>query len=307
MLQYGLSEVGAIVAEMDIEGRDDAESDEEMDDYDDYDGGFDTEESELEDERGRSLRPQISEEYRQQMLELEKKLNARMVENVGPRPDGHLAEYTNDLRTLKIKKDDSFETPTDSPADIPKEESAASSSKKGVRFASELDISPAPPPAKSPTITEKPAASSTSTISDTIVERAGPVPQPPLMEPSRPTKVSRFKSSRAATTPGTVLPLPAVPDIPPVPHGPRGQTLAGTIVEHDSTIDEPNVPDEFDPVTINREIQTQYHKMRNKMIQQQGGFKSTQEDDDHPLMEEVNGKEKKVSRFRAARLKQEGL
>jgi unconventional prefoldin RPB5 interactor 1 len=68
----------------------------------------------------------------------------------------------------------------------------------------------------------------------------------------------------------------------------------------------PHVPDEFDPVVVNREVQTQYHKMRNKMIQQQGGFKPTEEEEDHPLMEEKNGKTKKVSRFRAARLKAEG-
>lgn len=58
---------------------------------------------------------------------------------------------------------------------------------------------------------------------------------------------------------------------------------------------------------INREVQTQYHKMRNRMIQQQGGFAETEEDVEDPIMEERGGMPKKVSRFKAAKLKAAGL
>lgn len=300
MLQYGLSEVGAVVAEIDLDGRDDNYSDEDDEDYDeDYDSNI----SEIEDEHGRSLRPEVTEDYRKQMQELEKKLNARMLENIGPRPDTHpLAQYSDDVRTLKVQKDDEFDG---SMTAVKPEVDGAQ--KKGVRFADSLDISPDPQRAEAPNV--QPTAPPAPTIADTIVERTGPTPLPPTMEPSTPAKVSRFK--RARTQAGSdsvhVLPSPPVPEPLPVPQGPKGQTLASAIIEHDPVATEPHVPDEFDPVVINREIQTEYHKMRNKLIQKQGGFKPSQEEEDYPLMEEKNGKPKKVSRFRAARLQAEGL
>ena len=92
-----------------------------------------------------------------------------------------------------------------------------------------------------------------------------------------------------------------------MPTGPAGRTLANTIVEKDMSSAEPAAPDEFDPAVLNREIQAEYHKARNKFIQQQGGFKPTEEDEASPIVEERNGKTKKVSRFMAAKLKAEGM
>jgi unconventional prefoldin RPB5 interactor 1 len=311
MLQYGLSEVGNIVAEIDLDGPMEPYSDEEMDE--DYDEEYDTEVSELEDEHGRSLRREVSDDYRKQMLELEEKLNARMLENVGPRPDSHpLAEYSDDVRTLRVRKDDASDEVSPVSKDVISDElpEPNPSTKKGVRFADNVGVSPDPQATKTSTESPQPTITSTPTISDTIVERTGPASQPPTVNPSKPAKVSRFKSSRtrAAQPPITMLPTPPVPEPLPVPQGPKGQPLASTIVEHIAPMSAPHVPDEFDPVVVNREVQTQYHKMRNKMIQQQGGFKPTEEEEeeDHPLMEEKNGKTKKVSRFRAARLKAEG-
>jgi unconventional prefoldin RPB5 interactor 1 len=302
MLQYGLSEVGQVVAEIDLDGRGDDYSDEDMDE--DYDEDYDSNMSEYEDEHGRSLRPEITEEYRKQMMELEKKLNARMLENIGPRPDTHpLAEYSDDVRTLKVQKDDTFDESISKEAPVDTE-----TPKKGVRFAESLDISPDPQPA-TPVSEAQPKPAHPPTIADTIVERSGPTPMPPTMAPSKPAKVSRFKSARAQSGPGgiSMLPTPPVPEPLPVPKGPTGQAIASTIVEHDIAASEPRIPDEFDPVVINREIQTEYHKMRNKMIQKQGGFTPSQEEQDYPLMEEIDGKTKKVSRFKAARLKADGL
>jgi unconventional prefoldin RPB5 interactor 1 len=299
MLQYGLSEVGQVVAEIDLDGRDDGYSDED----EDYDENYDSEISEEEDQYGRSTRPVITDEYRKQMLELEEKLNARMLENVGPQPDvPSLAEHADDVRTLRIRKDDDFETSKEPSSEEPKP------AKKGVRFADDLDVSPAPQVVKETAATSPYKPTSTPTMSDVVVERAPSSTEPPAVAPSKPTKVSRFKSSRTSSTQPSpvVLPSPPVPE-QVVPQGPSGRTIASTIVEHEVRASDPQAPDEFDPAVINREVQVEYHKLRNKMIQQQGGFKPSEEDLDNPLMEETNGKPKKVSRFRAARLKPEGL
>lgn len=104
-----------------------------------------------------------------------------------------------------------------------------------------------------------------------------------------------------------MLPTPSVPEPPPVPSGPVGRTIANTITEHAPLPSEPQAPDEFDAVLLNREIQAEYHKARNRFIQRQGGFKATEEDEESPIVEERDGKTKKVSRFMAARLKAEGM
>ncbi|KAF3037397.1 hypothetical protein E8E11_002789 [Didymella keratinophila] len=294
MLQYGLSEVGQVVAELDLD-HPTAEYSDFDDDYDD-----DDEDEEDEDEYGRSTVPGVTDDYRQQMLDLERKLNARMLENIGPQADDdQTVEQAESVRLLKIQKDDKFDATID--AAKPK---SSQSDKKGVRFADDLDISSAPQPVRAP---EPPAASKpTATISDTIVERPAQPLQPPTA-PSKPAKVSRFKSTRSHD-PTIPLPNPHVLTPQPTPTGPAGRTLANTIVERAPTSNtQVSEPDEFDPVVLNREIAAEYHKARNKFIQQQGGFKPTDEDERSPIVEERGGKTKKVSRFMAAKLRAEGM
>ncbi|KAI4606848.1 hypothetical protein J4E80_009927 [Alternaria sp. BMP 0032] len=303
MLQYGMSEVGQIVAELDLDQPTASYSDEEDDDYGDYD----TEDDEEEDEYGRSTKPVITEDYRKQMMELEKKLGARMLENVGPESGKpSLEDHIGDIRTMKVKSDDQFDESMASPATMPAPADTKESKKKGVRFADDLDISEAPKPVQEPAGAARLPIRSTTTISDTIVERSA-IPAAPI-EPPKPAKVSRFKSARAATnTPPQMLPTPPVPEASPVPSGPAGRTLATTITEHTPLPSEPQAPDEFDPVLLDREIKAEYHKARNRFIQRQGGFKATEEDEESPIVEERDGKTKKVSRFMAARLKAEGM
>ncbi|PSN75166.1 hypothetical protein BS50DRAFT_567881 [Corynespora cassiicola Philippines] len=303
MLQYGLSEVGQVVAELDLDQPTASYSDDEVDD--DYGEDYDSdEESEDEDQYGRSTRRVLTEDYEKQMRELEQKLNARMLENVGPRPEKHpYQDVAEDVRMLRVRKDDEVDKVMPAPA----EEAVDSEPKKkskGVRFASNLDISEVPePPKEQQALPGRP----TPTMSETVIERSGP-PQPPKAPSAKPGKVSRFKSARAASNqpPASPLPTPHVSEQPPVPTGPPGRTVADTVVEH-AAAPETRAPDEFDPVVINREVQTQYHKMRNRMIQQQGGFAETEEDVEDPIMEERGGMPKKVSRFKAAKLKAAGL
>jgi unconventional prefoldin RPB5 interactor 1 len=296
MLQYGLSEVGQIVAELDLDNPT-AEYSEDED--------YETEDEEYEDEYGRNMKPVVTDEYRKQMLELENKLNARMMENVGPEHSSEsLAEHADEIRTLRIRKDEQFDQSLDTAKAEP---TKTDTKKKGVRFADALDVSEAPQPVPQPTTPAETWTKAPPTISDTIVER--PVTgTSAATAPTKPAKVSRFKSSRSgASQPPQVLPTPPIPAAPVVPSGPAGRTLAKTIVEHDASTTEPNAPDEFDPAVINREIQTEYHKARNRFIQQHDGFKPTQEDKESPIVEEKDGKTKKVSRFMAARLKGDGM
>lgn len=286
MLQYGLSEVNDVVAELELE--------DEEGDTDDYDED-DSEDDEEEDQYGRSTRRMLSDDYVKEMRELEQKLNARMMENVGP--NSKIAAKPSDARTLRVREDDEFEASmTTAAPDFPTEDA----SKKGVRFADKVDESEASPSEPSVPIKLPP------TIADTIVERAPSIPRPPSTS-SKPTKVSRFKSNRAPTSGPQMLPTPPVPEPPPVPTGPSGRVLATSVAEHTPHDSEPKVPDELDPIIHNRQITAEYHKLRNKMISQQGGFKPSEEDEHNPLMEERNGVPKKVSRFKAAKLKAEGL
>jgi unconventional prefoldin RPB5 interactor 1 len=302
MLQYGLSEVGQIVAELNLDTPrveyTDGEEDEE-------DWGEETEDEEDEDEYGRTVRPVVTEDYRKQMLELERKLNARMMENVGPDgADDTLEEHVNDVRTMRIKPDEDFDESLETAGIEPPK---AEPKKKGVRFADDLDFSEAPQPVHAPVPSAPMPKRSAPTMSDTIVER--PATKPDVVDPpTKPAKVSRFKSARAgANHLPQMLPTPPMPEPPAVPTGPAGRTLATKIVEHDPSTMEPNAPDEFDPLVINREIQTEYNKARNRFIQQQDGFKPTEEDKESPIVEEKDGKTKKVSRFMAARLKGNGM
>jgi unconventional prefoldin RPB5 interactor 1 len=143
-------------------------------------------------------------------------------------------------------------------------------------------------------------------MSDSIVERpAGAFTAP--VEPPKPAKVSKFKMGR------TVQQMPAQspaqqsePVSSPPPSGPAGRTLADSITEHQASSSTPQAPDEFDPAVIHREIEADYHKARNKFIQQQGGFKQAPEDEEL-VLENEDGTTKKVSRFMAARMKSSGL
>lgn len=307
MLQYGLSEVGQVVAELDLDRPTVSYSDDDTDEDDDeYE--YPTEDEEDEDEYGRSVKPLVTDEYRKQMLELEQKLGARMLENVGPQADVEsLAEHMGDLRTMRVRKDEDFQSLMASAGTENHQATSEAPRKKSVKFADSLDVSEAPQRSSKPDESVQAAPRPTATISDDIVERTQSTAK--LSKPvGKPEKVSQFKKGRTALDQAPrVLPTPPFPEAVPVPKGPGGRTLANTITEHASGTAEPRAPDEFDALTLQREVHEEYHKARNKFIQQQGGFKPSEEDEERPIVEERDGKTKKVSRFMAARLKAEGL
>ncbi|KAI9779426.1 MAG: hypothetical protein M1839_007391 [Geoglossum umbratile] len=86
MLQYTFSEVGAVVAELELEEENTQYSSDEYDEDDDENQETSSAEEE-EDKFGRTTRRVVDDKYRKEMEALERKLGARMMENVGPRPN----------------------------------------------------------------------------------------------------------------------------------------------------------------------------------------------------------------------------
>ncbi|KAL9094867.1 MAG: hypothetical protein Q9165_002816 [Trypethelium subeluteriae] len=288
MLQYNMEQVGAVVAELDLE---DEMSDDTYEDYDDDLDDFDDEdltsepEDEDEDSHGRATNQVITEDYRKEMLELEKKLNARMIEVVGPSPDtvhDESEQHGASLAELAPSHHDVAQDAANRPSELGRH-------RKSVKFAE--DIRAVSPPETLPAQQAKGGLISKSRpLSSTIVERGSPKHSSPGT--SRPAKASRFKSERQHSAPRAN------------PTGPVGEILAGSLVERLPTKRATVAPgpDGFDPSLHEREVARQYYDTRNKLIQQQGGFTPSSDDIDNPLMEEKDGKIRKVSRFRAARL-----
>jgi unconventional prefoldin RPB5 interactor 1 len=328
MLQYGMSEVGAVVAELELEDGSDCTDE----DYD-RDGTSSTDD---EDEFGRSTGSIVDTELRQRMIELEERLGVKMMENIGNKVSDYDIVKEGIGRIAISGQDESSTTDggSNTPAKSQKksqgEQSADSqtSTKKSVRFSDDLDIAPAPQP---PVRVANKRTTITASIGD-IVERTAPTP---TSSPATPNNISRFKSVRAAT-PNAVngplaisstsstdptLPLnpvsqsarklfstpiqfsPAGERVRLVPTGPAGKTtLAPTIVERDVPLNTSAAgPDEMDPQLLHQEVATEYHRMRNRMIQRQGGFLKEEEGEIVPFTEEEGGP-KKMSRFKAARL-----
>lgn len=311
MLQYSMSEIGAVVAELDLEsGSEWSEDDEGYDD--EFSDGDDDEDS-----FGRSTRKVVDDDLHQRMRELEEKLGVRMMQNLGPKPSSDISTETSEpdagIAQIKITQEDvDRAAQLQGPAEPAREDvKAVKKGKKGVRFADNIDVSPAPeakPAAKptppKPTVVPAP-------ITDIVERQPAPVaaPTPPTTK-----KVSRFKSSRQSNTT-----QPFIPPQPPVqssrsertvPTGPENATLATQVVERE--VLESNAvtePDELDPGLLHQEVSTEFHRLRNRMIQREGGFKKKEQevDEEGTILEyaeeyDDEGRPKKVSRFMAARL-----
>lgn len=289
MLEYHLNEVGHVVATMDVdeddyeyEGGDDATtvSDLTTSEHPDEDtpytsasaGSDDEDEDEDEDEYGRSTKRVISDKYRKEMQELERRLSG----NLGPAPtDQDLHELDpeinpKDVRRLVIR-DKRSSTISNTSYDSDKK----AGGKKRVSFAEALDVAkPSSPPLKA------------------LKTQEGENVAPPLGH----TTSERSTSDDIEDTPmGSEA-----------PSGPPGMVIADQLMERapKHAVTAPSI-DDPDALMQRRELATEYHRRRNEMIRQQGGFKSTESEEEGlgPLMEEKDGKVKKVSRFRAARLK----
>ncbi|MCJ1317407.1 hypothetical protein MMC15_002731 [Xylographa vitiligo] len=302
MLQYNLNEVGAIVAEMDLEESDSmAEYSEEADE----ESGSETDEEE--DQYGRTTRRVISDDYRRQMLELEQKLNAQMLENVGPNFEiPTLEDVSPEIASVEINPQSSTGTELNTPKP-----------KKGVRFAESLDISKAPPQtASSRPLTNIPSAS--TPIADLIVERApSNTAKPSNTAPKK--RQSKFKigledkhlspatqdnlTNNSLNETSTLITPSPKSSQRPLPR--QVPTHAATLIERPPAPSSSEVPppDELDPALMQQSLATEYHRMRNRMIQRSGGFLA--QDDEpasSPLEDPSQPPAKRVSLFKRARL-----
>ena len=320
MLKYGMSEVGAVVAELDLEESSDRSDGDYDDDYEEDGSSTDDE-----DEFGRSTGKVVDDELRRQMMELEERLGVRMVENAGPKPDdydivkegiGRISINGNDENAV-TKAAAKESTPGDDTDSVP-----TKASKKSVRFSEDIQVSPTPNPSSNL------PRQTTAPVSD-IVERTAPAQ---VLSPKT-KKASRYKLDGAggdAASYTNKSPLRTVNQTPALslqpaksttpkpfstpiqyepqeqtrltPTGPQGKILASAVIERDVPLNSSAAaPDELDPDLLPQAVATEYHKMRNKMIQRQGGFMKKDESDIVPRTEEEGGP-KKMSRFKAARL-----
>ncbi|KAH0551372.1 hypothetical protein GP486_007414 [Trichoglossum hirsutum] len=341
MQAYAFSEVGAVVAELDLDEEDSQYS------YSD-DDGEDQETSSVEEEEdrfGRTTRRVVSDKYRREMEALERKLNARAVKNVGPKPSElPLGGVTEDPRQLSAVQIDSAEATS--------YEQSKKPAKKGVRFAEELDIVPAPqgtstgefetrglqPPLEESVFEQEsitggqtePNPPTTRRVSKFKSLRASAVKQPsnsPILQDSANCEGSSAKGplkeaiERSLPRVDPSLPLaPAVAakssrqfstttalheEMRATPEGPPGKILSDSVIERSTTdcSTQPPDPDGLDTALLRQEVAMEYHRMRNRMIQREGGFMPREEELERvPITEEEGGSGKKVSRFKAARL-----
>ena len=318
------------------EGEDDDEDDgsnygeEEKDDSDDYRGdeknsqhGSDTDEDEDEDQFGRSTRRVLDDKYVKEMQALEKKLNSMTLRNIGP--ESRVSKLLQvDLENEKVDRNKQNNNA---------QKDAKAPSTKEVRFASELDIQDSSSPASSRIID-----SHSSKKRPLQSPRNEQVVSGESSKALQSTKVSRFKNERiglaaddsklsnrpTATSPGTGskgtmsaagvekrLPKPKstsafesiVSSPPQPPSGPHAATVIERPYSSTST-KAPIEPDDLDPSLLQQQVATEYHSMRNRMIQRQGGFlASAAEEANHGRIELEDGEERKVSRFKAAKLR----
>ncbi|KAH0494960.1 hypothetical protein TgHK011_008538 [Trichoderma gracile] len=313
MLRYGMSEVGAVVAELELEEGEsdeiselDEDFDEDLDDYDD--------EEDEEDQYGRYQGSIVTDEYRRRMLQLEKKLgiNSHSARKTKPSPDEDGSDDDdNDEGIGRIVVNREAQASSSSTAtnaaplksNLKERPSSDSEGKKGVRFAASLDIAPEKE-ISAPVVSEK--KDLVEPLSD-IVERSSssrPAKQP-TAQPAK--RASRFKKAKDTTDTASAVPKgpldirPKFVDdpLPPVPTGPEGVTIADTLVEREST-SAAIAPDEVNDLMTHQEVADEYQRMRKKFIQREGGFLKPDESPIKPVRNEMD--EQPTSRFRAARL-----
>jgi unconventional prefoldin RPB5 interactor 1 len=299
MIDYNLNEVGHIVAQLDLEDDDvdaddsasasDFTSSEHPDEDTPYTSGHsDVDSDEEEDDFGRS-RIAISKEYHNKMQEL----SARLIGNLGPTPA--LIEKSADIDPGDARRLVIRDTASSNDSQDPKTARRESASKH-VKFAEALDVAPS----------DKPLAKATLQNENTDSKIVGePVERKTALSHSIPREIPRpsvgVKFTRQPYDSETSQ------DEEEAPSGPPGQTIAEKLTERPATKKKIAAPsaDGSDPVMQRRELAEAYYSRRNNIIRQQGGFKADPDEDDElgELMEERDGRVKKVSRFKAARIR----
>ncbi|OAA68932.1 hypothetical protein ISF_03307 [Cordyceps fumosorosea ARSEF 2679] len=318
MLKYSMGEMGAVVAELNLEENDDDDDNFDDDEWLEGDGidDDDDDEEDGEDKYGRFTGRMITDKYQRRMLELETKLGVKsrftqkLEEEAAERDsDDDDGEGIGRIRIQPKPKPSSSASPSAAPTkSIVKEmTSAKNEPKKGVRFANELDIADeAEPSATLPESKRDSGKDIVEPMSELIVERKAaskPAAAPPSQRPSRFKKAAQNQPS----IPKGPLDVPAsflaqhVPDEEelPVPTGPEGRTIADTLVEKGS-VSRPAGPAVVDDSMMG--VAAEHQRLRSRFIRRDGG--GFLQEDEGPVQEldETEGGGQRVSRFKAARL-----
>ncbi|GAB0131893.1 hypothetical protein EsDP_00000347 [Epichloe bromicola] len=311
MLEYSMGQVGAVVAEIDLE--EDDLSDDGGFEYgeDNFDDDFDDDDDDddEEDKFGRFTGRVVTEKYRRRMLELEQKLGikSRFTEQAERDEAQESGDDQGGIGRIVVKQGtgptSSASRPTPRKSTFKDRSNGDADEKKGVRFAQALDIAPE---AEAETVPIKDQTAPVVDPLSDIVERTVST-KATEVKPAR--KPSRFKKARDVNPAPVNEVVPKGPfDVPThyvqqeqrtVPTGPKGCTIADKLLERDAPS---NViaPDEFDETMVHQEVADEHQRMRRRFIQRDGGFLKEDESVIQPL-DEADGGEP-VSRFKAARL-----
>ncbi|CEJ89085.1 hypothetical protein VHEMI04979 [[Torrubiella] hemipterigena] len=307
MLKYGMGEVGAVVAELELE-----ENGGEFDDDDDEDwlegDEMDDDDDDDDDNFGRYKGRMITDAYRQRMLELEQKLGiqSRFTAAAAAKTTQEDDDEGFDERVGKIVvKGQESTAPVPKSAATPakssiKQNTSDSEGKKGVKFAPALDIAEASQPVSSA------AQYVVEPLSDIVERPARPTTTPKASSSQRP---SRFKSAKTASNaaPSVTMGQNAIrsdflpqSEAQPTPTGPPGITIADKLVEKQVTA-APVEPELVDDSMIHFEVADEHHRLRKKFIQREGGFLQEEETTTQHVDDDDDGTPR-MSRFKAARL-----
>lgn len=314
MLRYSMGEIGAVVAELEIEENQTSDYEEEDYEFEYSDADLDEDEDyDHEDKYGRFTGSIVTDDYRQRMLELEKKLGVKSRFTAKME-----AEEAQEARVREVEDESSDDEGIGrivvtrgedvlSSVQPSSDQAEVKPKKKGVRFAQNLDIAPEKPPKTTdavPTIEKEPIV---EPLSDIVVERSGsskPTEAPSNRKPSRFKKTMNSAPEAGALPKGPldVSPVFLDQDRPTAPTGPEGKTIADQLVERETTPGVVPADDDLTDITLHQEIAAEHHRLRRKFIQREGGFLEEKESPTQPVDETEGGVGKRPSRFKAARL-----
>lgn len=306
MINYGLGEVGNIVAELELaDAQNEALDDEELliddvdvdddEDEDEYDDSDELMDDEFEDESGRMKTSIHTDKYRNQMEQLQKQLGLNM-ENIGPSPEAIPDPNINGQ--INYMRDSEFDEQMDHlppefrkrfgrlsaaqaarAAAIAREEASKTANqdvdikdRKSTKSAKRKQV------AFAPTVNIAPSSSMNqpTTMSDIITEHAASDITPSKSALS--TKVSRFKAARSIQpqTPLYPPPMATYPSKQNDSSAPTGKTIVQDLIERPGISSAKDAPppdaDDFDEELQRRQIALEHHQLRNKIIHEQGGY-----------------------------------
>ncbi|KAL8721268.1 MAG: hypothetical protein Q9225_002010 [Loekoesia sp. 1 TL-2023] len=319
MIRYNMNEVGAVVAEMNLDEEDQSQT--SSPEYSNEDNELRHSSDEDENDWGISTSSALTSDYIKEMQALDQKLAASSRQT---------ANSNATVEALLQAEDELVVGEDGNPVKKDPAKTTTDQEKKAVRFARDLDIQERPPSPKPNGQNQPRARKASAPVHADIVERRNQTNSSP--NPTGPTpkkKVSQFKMSRSAEHQAAMSPkkashlqikadnanqvkMPSLPAFTPpatpkmTPTGPAGRTHAANVVERPLSDkvsrEDVSEPDELDASLLRQELTMDYHRTRNRMIQRQGGFLANEEEEEAegPMVDE-NGK--KISRFKAARLK----